>query len=393
MSNELPIHPVAEAPERPHAERSASQLKSLAVCPGYLPKKNRKRQHWVTQQGIRGHKALETDDDSVLQSDYEQALVQLVRDYEGSLPAPVAILKEFKINTIEGRWGYVDTLRFVSEQTFLPGLAAEDIARQCETVDVIDYKFTKAKEVEDAEINLQQKDYAAGLFDDFPKLKTIRVHIPMPRFGTVSIATFTRDMLPQLKLDVLAVLRTAKRTDKARVPAKLFNPTYDVCRFCARASCPKMYELFRKVAVNYATEPLPELPENIHSSQCNDPKALGAMKQIAAVAKNWAESVDHNAFEKAIDDHIVAEGYVIDYLDGKRKVTNVFALFEIAKKHGLDIADVLEAANVSLKKLEDRVMENAPRGDKKSAKAAFLDDLRARDAIERREDTPYLRKV
>jgi hypothetical protein len=44
----------ATAAERPHAERSASQLGHLTLCPGYRPRQT-ERTHWVTAQGTRGH--------------------------------------------------------------------------------------------------------------------------------------------------------------------------------------------------------------------------------------------------------------------------------------------------------------------------------------------------
>ena len=43
----------------PAKERSASQQGALAVCPGYRPQAAGKRAHWVTEQGNRGHAALD----------------------------------------------------------------------------------------------------------------------------------------------------------------------------------------------------------------------------------------------------------------------------------------------------------------------------------------------
>lgn len=408
MNEPIIIQPPVSATERPHADRSSSQLGSLAVCPGFKNKKDGKRIHWITQQGQRGHEALQNDDDAALESAYEEKLVQMIRDYVATLPPATVVLREYQFKTIEDRWGYADEFRFrghletvgnrlglsdyerdqwVREWRNLVGLATE--------ADLVDHKFVKVKEVKDAEVNLQGKDYVIAAFEEFRSLQKIHVHFPMPRFGTVTTATFTREMLPQLKLEVFAVLATAKRTDGKRPPAKLFNPSYEVCRYCSRAACPALYKLGRKVAEAYAAEPLPELPANVHASEANDPKVLGALKTIAAVLEPWAQSVNHHSFAKAIDEAIVADGYEIAYQKGQRKVTNPFAVFEIATKDfGLHLTDVIDASKISVKQLEDAIKAKAPRGQKAKQVNAFNDELRERDAIERSEDKPHLaRKI
>lgn len=377
------IHPPADHEERPHAERSASQLPSIAICAGYKPQpKKAGEAHWVTQQGIRGHKALERGDNDELHSEHEEKLVQMVRDYEATLPSAVREQTETRIETIEGRWGYADKLRFRRRGD-----------PRFQEIDLIDYKFVKVKEVKDAEFNLQGKDYVIGIFDKYADADKVHVHFPMPRFGTVTTATFTRDQLPRLKLEVLSLLAAARRTDQRRVPASLLNPTYDICRFCGRlATCSAVRKIYVEATSKYSAEPLPAVPANVHASEAKDPKVLGALKTLAVVGESWAKAVTHHVTNAALDDGAVAEGYEVAFRKGTRRVLNAYAVFEVARKHGLELSDFVECSDISIKQLEDLVMAKAKRGKKKDAKALFLDALRDAGAIDRREDSPFLQR-
>jgi hypothetical protein len=265
MSN-LPIHPPAEAPERPHAERSASQLKSLALCPGYKPDNSpKKEQHWVTQQGIRGHDALERDDTGELQSSYEERLTQACEDYCGTLTTPgCTVLREQKVDTLEGRWGYFDRLI---------------IAPNGRHAHLVDFKFVKVKKPEDASLALQGKDYVWGLFKARPELDAITVHFVAPRFNFVTYHIFHRADLPRIELEIFSVLTQARKTDRKGAAKKLFRPHYETCRFCGRkATCPALAKIASTVASRYLAEgaqPLPDVPLNVHASEADDPKVLG----------------------------------------------------------------------------------------------------------------------
>lgn len=381
MSDPLPIHPPAEAPERPHAERSASQLKSLALCPGYKPdNKPKKEQHWVTQQGIRGHNALEKDDMGDLQSSYEERLTQACEDYCGSItPAGWSVLKEQKVTTLEGRWGYFDRLILSPDN---------------KEAHLVDFKFVKVKKPEDASLALQGKDYVWGLFNASPALESVTAHFIAPRFNFVTYHTFTRADLPRIELEIFAVLVQARKTDRKGASKKLFRPHYEVCRFCGRkATCPAVGEIAATVARRYLDEgaqPIPAVPLNVHTSEADDPEVLGALKTIAAVLEPWTESVNHHLMTKVLEEGKKVAGYKIGFRKGRRDITNPLALLSVGPKFGVQMADVLEASKVSVAKLEDVVMAKAPYRQKEKTKFAFLDALRDADALQRGEDSATL---
>jgi hypothetical protein len=93
---------------------------------------------------------------------------------------------------------------------------------------------------------------------------------------------------------------------------------------------------------------------------------------------------------KVLEEGKKVEGYKIGFRKGRREITQPLALLAIGPKFGVQMTDVLEAAKVSVAKLEDVVMANAERGQKERTKFAFLDALRDADALQRGEDAATL---
>jgi len=370
--------------ERPHAERSSSQLGSLALCVGFRPRETKKT-HWVTAQGNRGHAALDSGETEDLESTFEQRMVQLCNDYTARLPEAIAQVEEIKVTTIEGRWGYTDRLRIRKVD---PTVA-----------DLLDWKFVRAKEVVDAEINLQGKDYVVGIFEDpqFSGVQTIHVHFVMPRLMKVTTASYIRADLPRLKLEIFAVLRRARRTDSNFYKGADLNPHYDACKYCgASGNCVALRLIYDKLARAYDPEGygrLPAVPTETHASKIKDPVARGQLQLLASVAETWAASVRHHNLSAALDNEADRPaGYEIDYAAGKRQVTNPAALVMVAKEFGLDLTDLVDAATISWTKVERSIMDAAPRGQKAKVVNAFNQRLLELDAIERPEPTPKLVK-
>jgi hypothetical protein len=393
MNTETPSPSVPVSPEeRPHAERSSSQLGNLTLCPGFRPDKKAKV-HWVTEQGVRGHEALDTGDTGELDSSFEERLVQMCNDYVGTLPPAMREEREMKIDTIEGRWGYIDLLRFRAENLEPDGL----LRRQAPTVaDLVDWKFVKAAEVTDAEINLQGKDYVVGLFMRYPHLQTIHVHFVMPRFGSVTTATFHRSQIDELKLEILAVLIQAKRTDRPRYKGATLRPHFDTCRFCGvRWNCKALTRIATKIAIAYDPEnegALPEVPEQLHASEVTDEETLGRLRKLASVMAPWAAAVYHHTTQAALDGH-VPEGYSLDYRKGKRALVNPAGLLQVAREFDLSNDEILDAAEVSFSKLEETLKAKAEHGQKSKRVAAFLARCQDLDVFERAEDSPTLTRV
>ena len=324
--------------ERPHARRSASSLPSIALCYGYESRQNDKV-HWVTSQGLRGHAALENGDDGELESGYEAYMVQMCEDYASRQMTPGAVVhEEVKIKTVEKRWGYTDRLIY----------HMDDMVTRTGRLTMIDWKFVKAKEVIDAELNLQGIDYVAGLFMDPENadIHTIDVHFVMPRFGSVSTATFTRDDLPRLQLDLLILLRKAKTSDHGNFKGKDLTPSYDACRFCKHlARCRATRSLFTKIVDKYRPEhgiDLTAIPDSTHASSDDlTPRERGQLQLLAGIAAEWAASVKFHNSQAALENPDAVEGFGIDTQKGRRKITSVAALVMVADEFGLSSDDLI----------------------------------------------------
>jgi len=370
--------------ERPHAERSASQQGALAMCPGYRPQPSGKRAHWVTEQGTRGHAALESGDSGELESGFEERMVAICEHYASQLTElDSSVINEFKVNTIEGRWGYCDRL----------------IVCHDGTAHLLDWKFVRAKEVPDAEINLQGKDYVIGIFEDwrFPGVERIHVHFVMPRLNAVTRTSepFTRADVPRLKLEIFSNLARARATDTKRYRGASLNPSYDVCRYCGAAGrCVALRRIADQLGRAYDPEGYgqrPAVPQQTHASEVKDPVQRAQLQELAGLMETWAASVRHHNLTAALEsaDNVPA-GYVIDWTKGRRRVTSPEGLLLAAQEFGISAQDLIDAATLSWTKVEDTLKSRAARGEKAQVVAAFGQRLVDLDAVERPEPTPKL---
>ena len=369
--------------ERPHAERSASQLPMLLMCAGYRPNRNSKV-HWVTAQGTRGHEALDTGDSAELESGFEEKMVATCEAYAARfVELGAEVHNEIRVDTIEGRWGYTDRL----------------IINVDGTAHLLDWKFVRAKEPADADINLQGKDYVVGIFQDprFAKIRTLDVHFVMPRLNVVTRTSrpFTRDDLPTLKLEILAVLARAKQTDSKKWRGASLRPSYDACKYCGAAgSCVALRRIADQIGRAYDPEGYgrkPAIPLQTHASQVSDPAARGQLQELASLMGTWAASVRHHNLQSSLDDEKnVPAGYVLDWSKGKRYVTSAEGLLLVANEFGLQVQDLIDAATLSWTKVEETLRDKAARGEKAQLVAQFNQRLTELGAVERPEPTPKL---
>lgn len=369
--------------DRPHADRSSSSLGSLAQCPGFKGQQS-DRVHWVTAQGNRGHQSLDSGDREDLASDFEERMVQLCEAYAARYTEIGSeIHDEIRVETIEGRWGYTDRLIIN-----LDGQAH-----------LIDWKFVRSKEVVDADHNLQGKDYVVGIFEDarFQHVKSITVHFVMPRFSSVTYTAkpFTRDDVPRLKLEILAILARAKATDTKRYRGATLRPSYDSCRYCAHAGrCVALRKIADELGRAYDPDGYgkkPAIPLQTHASEVKDPAQRGQLQELAGLMETWAASVRHHNLTAALENpEAVPAGYTIDWAKGRRFVTSAESLLVVAQEYGITMQELIDAASLSWTKVEDALRAKAARG----AKSAVVNDFHARlvelDAVGRPEPTPKL---
>ena len=370
--------------ERPHAERSASQLPMLLMCPGYRPRKSGDRVHWVTAQGTRGHEALDTGNSDELESSFEERMVAICERYASQFTElGCTVYNEIRVDTIEGRWGYTDRL--------IVGIDG--------TAHLLDWKFVRAKEPADAEINLQGKDYVIGILSDerFSNIQRLHVHFVMPRLNAVTQTSrpFTREDLPQLKLEVYSILARARQTDSKKWRGASLRPSYDACRYCGAAgSCVALRRIADQIGRAYDPEGYgkkPAVPVETHASEVKDLTQRAQLQELAGLMETWASSVRHHNLTAALEDEKnLPTGYVIDWSKGRRRVTDAGSLMSAAQEFGLTTQELIDAATLSWTKVEDSLRAKAARGEKGQVVADFNQRLTELGAIERPEPTPKL---
>jgi len=371
--------------DRPHAERSASQLGHLLLCAGYQPLQKNKT-HWVTAQGIRGHGALDSGYDGNLESTFEERMVNLCEAYSSKFVKPNSkVYNEIRVETIEGRWGYIDRLIVNGTDAIL-----------------VDWKFVRTKEVTDAEHNLQSKDYVIGIFEDsrFKHIESIHVHFVMPRFETVTHTTkpYDRTNITQLKLEVYSVLAKSRHTDKKSYRGGSLTPHYDVCKYCGAAGrCVALRKIADKIGRAYDPEGYgkqPSVPVQTHASLIKDNKEKAQLQELASLMEAWASSVrQHNLQSSLENEKNLPEGYFIDYAKGRRYVTDAAALLLVSKEFGIGAQELIDAASLSWTKVEQILKDKAGRGMKSRVVSDFNQRLLELNAIDRPEPSARLARL
>ena len=248
--------------------------------------------------------------------------------------------------------------------------------------------------------NLQQKCYAAALFEKFPDLETLEVHIVYLRLAEADVETLTRDDMPRVQLEILAVDRRAEEAEnfeKAN-PGQLYlhRPDPAVCTYCAKAgTCPALAALTIPTARAYA-QARPEtltVPEAYDPALISDPAVMAKALVVADIAEKWADSVKKHALELRLSQGIEIPGTTLVSKNGTKSILDPNTAYQVAANHGLDHNEFMTCVDVSPAKLLKAAEAKAPRGKKKLAAEALEDELRDSGALHVGAETFYLRRV
>lgn len=340
--------------ERKHARYSPSSLNNKLICPGFENDKEGDSQ-WA-DRGTLGHKAVEKNDPSLCGADFALcAAVEKCLAYQkkvaGSIigyrppafmptEAGVIMEQEIKLSYFD-QFGYVDCV-FVSY----------------DRAEAIDWKFA---------VNWYEADspqfwsYSLGIWNRWPKVETINVHVPHPFRDEVDVHTFTRASdYDRLSAQVLAIIERAKanRVDDYR--------TSPLCQYCGFISkCPAMAVLGLKLAGRY--EPSLELPAgSLHGSEITDPTTIANLHRIAPIVEKAAGGWKKRALD-LWDEGTAIPGFEIVEKKGMRSIASARAAYDFVKDK-VPVDQYLDACSVSAVALEDLYAAAHGRGDKGEAK-------------------------
>lgn len=359
--------------ENLHAKYSPSMLEHLEVCPGYEKESG---DNAFSLEGTLLHKACQTGRLAGL--DTEQAsVVRQCLDYVDGLKRKdtKADKREIKLDVAGYTWGTADRLLVHGDNS----------------ADLVDFKFGR-NSVDDAETNLQGWCYARGVFHQFPKILEVRVHFLLPRRDEISTATFTRDMVPDIDLRITAVIERRKYFEASKLEGML-NPRPVNCLYCgAKATCQNLHEIAFRIAKKY--DETFDIPEEVHSSQIQDPREMAKAKAIAVVMKSWAGSVDEHALQMVLNGTELP-GWEMASRQGKLKIQDAMAAFSAVKAMIPEVSLEEFVAYVSVTKtgLEEMVTARAQHGEKASSVRTLNENLIEMGVGTRDPDTNYLRRI
>lgn len=341
--------------ERAHAEFGPSSLKYVSQCAGYQGKQN---SSLASERGTRIHEALELRNPSALHDEEEVEIYErMVADEESVFDSVfgglggVTIKREMRL-----------TLELDCET---PTFGTSDIVAWKGDVGLqIDYK-TGISKIDEPTSNWQAKAYVLASFQMFPDLNTIHFAFLIPKREEVLTGTFTRDEVPRLRKEISDVISKAEKIRPlwATGGVDIDDVTPSVnCRFCAHEErCPALGALAIEVAKRYKPELLPD--GSIASSDIEDPASLEKLYHVAKIVENWASSIKHKAMGLALEGHQF-ETLRMKSMGAIKKTTNKNYLAELAMRHGLNLAEVIEASDLTMSQMSKAIYDKAPKGKK-----------------------------
>lgn len=347
--------------ERAHAEFGPSSLKYVSKCAGY---NGRSGTNPAAEMGTRIHEALEIHNPSALHSEQELEL------YEWIVKEETQLLEMFLGHTT---YEYLPEIRLHitldGTETFGTGdviaLGADGTAFLC------DYK-TGISQIDEPRDNWQARAYTLGTFQKYPQIERIVFAFIVPQRKQVLIGEFFRSEEDWLRSEISRVILAGERVrpqwESGTPDIDDLTPSVN-CRFCKyEDNCPALGGMALAVAAKVSKDPVAGI-----DFTATDPATLEELYGIAKVLENWAASVKSRALAAA-KDGVQFPNLKLKSMGSSKTCSDNARLFEIATENfGLTAEEVLEIANIPLKKLADKVGTYAEKGQKGKFSEEFLD--------------------
>ena len=371
-------------PPTKHARRSPSALKNYKISPCYLPSGGTNE---AAERGTACHEAVETNKDDGL-SEEELGHVTTVRNYlkevRRGVPRDSQELQEIKLKMTSIGKGKRRGKKLTYGTCDYLILCPDDRAH------LLDWKFG-AWQVEEASENIQMRAYAVGVFQTYPNIKEVMVHLVQPKTKHVSVHIYRREAdYAEMVNELESILSDAVLAEKENI----YIPSVDTCRFCRRvASCPAIQmRLFPQMA-------------KMHSSRWDNverPLDYGGItaenasdrQELAAIAEAWASTTKaENVNRVVVEGAPEPEGYKL-----VTEVPQVFAagaartLYDRRAEIGLTPKELLGALKPTKGALAEAVKANAARGEKKLAEEGLYTFLGESGVLTPGTMKTYLRK-
>jgi hypothetical protein len=354
--------------ERAHAEFGPSSLKYVSICAGYHGKDGNNA---ASEKGTRIHEALEVRDPSALVDEDE------VQIYERMVAEEDEVFQNV--------FGGIDGVTINREMRLVldldcetPTFGTSDIVAWKDNVGLqVDYK-TGISKIDEPRKNWQAKAYVLAAFQMYPELETIHFAFLIPKRDEILVGTFNRSELDDLRNEISAVIKKAETTrpkwDSKTIDIDDLNPSVN-CRFCRHEEhCPALGAVAIEVAKRYRPDLLPDGP--IASGDVDDPSTIEKLYIVAKIVENWASGIKHKATGMA-HDGVEFETLKLKSMGALKKTLEKNYLAQIAIKHGLELNEIIEAADLTMGQLSKALYDKAPKGKK-----SFVVDSFEKEAID-----------
>ena len=386
---------------RGHHPDSPSSLQSSAACAHFV---NLQRETEASAAGTLQHKAAETRDFTILDSDEQVEAVRRALTIEddwisklGDLGLTVEVIREQYMPVCPAEsttdehgqvWqgitgGYPDTQ-----------LIGKNIHGQVLLVVILDWKFGKIL-VTPTRDNLQGKSYALAALQRWETATEVLVQFyhpyveadaPKPEYTH----TFLRTDMPQMELEIRNVRAQKYRARREGWESAVKpNPCANLCIWCARldrAECPAVAQLALVASSKY--EPL-SVPAEIRPAYLTQPEHMKAAYRISGVVEKLAKSLRKRNTDAVITEGVEIEGMKV-VTKADREVKSVEAVAEAAAEFGVDREAFTECLSLPITKVEALVKARAPKGKGAPLVREFQKALEERGAVAKGKPYSYL---
>ena len=364
---------------RGHHPHSPSSLKYKHACAGYT---SREGSSAAAEKGTRIHEALEVRDPSALHDEEEVSIYEEIVKEEaafldsftkGSYTEQNEVMLDVELDGTS-TYGTCDRLILVGEDQAI----------------LADYK-TGISVIDEPRDNWQAKAYTVGAFQRYPHLQTIQFVFYVPVRNQTLTGEFKREELPQLIEELSNVIKRAEEVapkwEDGAPPLSDLSPNVN-CRFCAyEDKCPALGGLAIEVASRVAEGSVPD--GDIENPE--DPETMEKLWMVAKIVSNWASRIKSKAVEMA-KDGVEYPSLRLRSMGRTRKCNDNAKLLEIASQI-IDTdnteelnKEILELANLPLRKVADTVGSYAEKGEKGQKANDFLDALEKADIVSTSEE-------
>ena len=364
----MPDEPGTEsAPEeRSHHPDSPSGLQNSEACPLF---ENEQRQSVAAEAGVLQHKAIETRDTSILESEEQVAAVQSCIDYAQRVgesryaeAGEVLVIREEYLGVGDDKVGaYIGVTGGYPDEVY--------VSEKLGIADVLDWKFGRVP-VTPTRDNIQGISYALALFGRFASLQEVVVHFRQPyqgwsedAHGAAYVHAFRRSECTELELRVRTVVARKKAAQKRLSDSGSWQdatPKNDLCIWCARkGDCKKLHAIILRDSEKH---PDFVVPTNLNTITLSRPEECVKAYRWANQVAKICEAIKFRVADMVKTENLELGDEVKLVKRVERRIKSLPTLIDVLRKHGIRLREIVPMMTISITAAEKAVKARAPQG-------------------------------